>query len=384
MEKIGPYQIVDVLHGGPRRLYRVRAADGRLLALKTIEVAGLTADARERFDREAAICKQLDHPNLVKVYDSGEDAGVLYLAMDLLEGADLSKVLAERRPLTWEQRLSTMEQVCDGLSYAHARQLVHRDIKPANIFLENSGRARILDFGMARVESSVLTKVGMAVGTLTYMAPEQIRGETCTAAADVFAAGIVFFELATGKHPFSFSGTTLPEILRAVLFQQPPPLKELTPDAPDGLELVLTKALEKDRDHRLQDAADFKQAMSLCRITFRLRASSAASPQPVDPSKTIVVRRPDRPGPPPPPPPPRAEPPPVPPAPQPVPKPQLTFCSSCTYGNPKDAVTCVRCGLPLVARQASPGPDAADKSLQWAVIAVAVSGVLLLLYLIFR
>ncbi|MBI3694747.1 MAG: protein kinase, partial [Acidobacteria bacterium] len=350
-----------------------------------IEVAGLPPDVRERFNRETAICKELDHPNLVKVYDSGEAEGVLYQAMDLLEGADLSKVLAERRPLSWEQKLSIMEQVCDGLAYAHARQLVHRDIKPANIFLENSGRIRILDFGMARVESSMLTKVGMAVGTLTYMAPEQIRGETCTAASDVFAAGIVFYELASGKHPFSLSGTELPEILRAVLFQATPPLKQLAPDAPDGLELVLTKALEKNRDHRLQNAGDFKQALSLCKITLKLRAPASPSAEPFDPAKTVVVRRPDRPAAPPAPPPPPSKAEPAPPPPKPVPKPQLIFCPSCTHGNPRDAVTCARCGLPLIAEQAPMAEaEASDKSLQWAVIVVAAVGILLLLYLIFR
>lgn len=114
---------------------------------------------RQRFNREAAICMELDHPNRVRVYDSGEADGFLYQAMDLLEGADLGKVLAERRPLSWEQKLSLMEQVCDGLTYAHARNLIHRDIKPSNLFLENSGRIRILDFGMARTQSSARISV---------------------------------------------------------------------------------------------------------------------------------------------------------------------------------------------------------------------------------
>src|SRR5438093_10175109 len=123
--------------------------------------------------------------------------------MDLLEGADLSRPLNEGRLFSWDEKLSIMEQVCEGLHYAHERKLTHRDIKPANLFLENSGRVRILDFGMARTESSNLTKIGLAVGTMLYMSPEQIRGESCTPAADVFAAGVVFYELATGKHPFA-------------------------------------------------------------------------------------------------------------------------------------------------------------------------------------
>ena len=393
MANIGPYQILELLQGGPRRLYRVRAADGRVLALKAVPVEGITPDVRERFNREAAISKELDHPNLVKVYDSGEADGFLYQVMELLEGVDLSKVLAERRPLSWDQKLSLMEQVCEGLEYAHGRNLIHRDIKPANLFLENSGRLRVLDFGMARVQDSSLTRAGMAVGTLTYMAPEQIRGETCTTATDVFAAGIVFYELATGKHPFAAGGMDIAKILTAVLFQPPASLKGLAPDAPDGLDLVLNKALEKDTARRLQNATDLKQALSLCRITLKLRppAPSAEAPagpgaapaaEPIDLAKTRVVPRSARPAPSPP-----QERPPSPgaasPAPKPAPKVELTFCPACTHGNPKGATTCARCGQPLVAAGLPPA-ESQDRWLQWAAMGVIAAGVLLLLYLILK
>ena len=116
---------------------------------------------------------------------------------------DLNKAIASGRQFSWSDKLSIMEAVCAGLQYAHQLGLVHRDIKPANLFLENSGNTRILDFGMAREGSSELTRAGSAVGTLNYMAPEQIRGETCTAATDVFATGIVFQQLSTGLHPFA-------------------------------------------------------------------------------------------------------------------------------------------------------------------------------------
>ena len=403
MDKIGPYQILELIHGGPRRLYRVRAADGRLLALKTIETAGVTAEIRERFTREATICKDLNHPNLVRVYDSGEADGFLYQAMDLLQGSDLSKVLAERRPLSWDQKLSMMEQVCEGLDYAHARHLIHRDIKPANLFLESSGRVKILDFGMARIESSVLTRAGMAVGTLTYMAPEQIRGEICTAASDLFAAGIVFYELATGKHPFAVGETDVVKILTAVLFQPPPPLKDLAPDAPDGLDLMLNKALEKDTAKRLQSAADFQQALWLCKVALKVRGSGAA-PRPereiggrpaakpsaaaaaesVEPAKTVVAPRPARPAAepsPPPVPPLGAQPPVATPASKPAPKLDLTFCPSCTHGNPKGAQICARCGLPLAGpRLVIPEPE--SSGLRWAVISAAAVGIVVLLILI--
>jgi serine/threonine protein kinase len=391
MPTIGPYEVLETIHRGPRPLYKVRASDGRLLALKTAPAAGLTAEMRERFNREAAICRELSHPNLVQVYDCGEADGVLYQAMELLHGADLSKVLAERRPLSWEEKIGIMEQVCDGLGYAHARGLVHRDIKPANLFLETSGRVRILDFGMARVAASNLTQAGSALGTLTYMAPEQIRGETCTAATDVFAAGIVFYELATGKHPFLGDSKDVARMLTAAMFQAPRPLKDLAPDAPEGLDLVLNKALEKEREKRVQNADDLRQALALCRITLKLRprapapaAAGAAAEEPYDAAKTVVVKRsPAAPAATPAPKPPVAPPPPPRPA---MPKLDLTFCPACTHGNPKGAPTCERCGLPLTAsvQPAEPEQEAAPAYLRWLVMALAAAVVVLLLILLLR
>src|SRR5437899_5163117 len=203
MDKIGPYQILEILHRGPQPLYKVKAADGRVLAVKAAPVADSSAESKERFLREAEICKSLNHPHVVRVIEAGEAEGQLYQAMELLDGADLGRVMGEGRAFTWDQKLGIMEQICEGLQYAHERNLVHRDIKPANLFLENSGRAVVLDFGMVRVAESELTKAGSAVGTANYMAPEQIRGERCTAASDVFWAGIVFFRLGSGGHAFS-------------------------------------------------------------------------------------------------------------------------------------------------------------------------------------
>ena len=278
MDKIGSYEILETLHLGSQPLYRAKAADGRIVAVKTTPVTGLTPEMRERFLREAETCRTLDHPNLVRVFESGEASGVLYQAMELLEGADLGKVFAEGRKFTWEEKLSIMEQVCDGLQYAHEHKLVHRDIKPANLFLENSGRVRVVDFGMVRVAESELTKVGSSVGTLNYMAPEQIRGERVTPATDVFSAGIVFFQLASGQHPFSRKDRSLVQVVSAIVFENPPSLSALCPDAPEGLEFILNKALEKDPAKRIQNAGDLKQAMALCRITMKL---APAPPQAV-------------------------------------------------------------------------------------------------------
>src|SRR3954453_19975238 len=139
MDKIGSYQILEVLHRGPQPLFRVKAADGRVLALKAAPVAEATPEPRERFQREGETCRALQHRNLVRVIDTGQADGYLYHAMELLKGADLGKAMTDGWLFSWETKLGVMEQICDGLAHAHEQRLVHRDIKPANLFLEDSG-----------------------------------------------------------------------------------------------------------------------------------------------------------------------------------------------------------------------------------------------------
>jgi eukaryotic-like serine/threonine-protein kinase len=385
MDKIGPYQILETLHRGPQPLYKVKAADGRVLALKAAPVADATPETRERFSREAETTRALDHPNIVRIFDAGEADGMLYQAMELLDGVDLDKVIGEQRALTWEDKLGVMEQVCDGLAYAHERGLVHRDIKPANLFLENSGRAIVLDFGMVRLAESELTKAGAALGTLNYMAPEQIQGERCTAASDVFAAGIVFYHFATGRHPFSSKDRSLAQVVSAIVFEAPPKVG----DAPEGFEYLLNKALEKDPAKRFRNAGELRQALSVCRIAMsqgaavavptgpertRVFESSAPAAAPDD-EKTKVFERPAaRPV--------MAARPVPPPAPVAPPQPKeapaanalrFRYCPSCTNANPPDAASCGRCGTPL----GQPGGAAAAQAKNWGMyIAIGVAGVL--------
>ncbi len=236
------------------------------------------------------------------------------------------------------------------MQYAHARGLVHRDIKPANLFLENSGRVRLLDFGMVRMASSALTRVGETVGTLNYMAPEQIRGETCASPTDVFAAGIVFYRLGANQHPFSVGQKSLPEILSAILFESPPAWSGVAPPgAPQGLEFVIRRALEKDPLQRWQSAGELRQALSLCRFTLEHAPAAESPPAPPDLEKTRVVRR----TPAAPVPAPRPEPAPARPAVRPQPARQAHFCPSCTHANSPDAVVCAH-----VARRWPPLPPA--------------------------
>jgi serine/threonine-protein kinase len=375
--KIGTYEILGDLRPGLRPLYKAKAADGRIVALKTISTDGIADDVRERFKREGEISRLLDHPNIVRVYESGEADGVLYLAMELLEGCDLRKVIAENRAPSWEQKLSIMEQVSEGLAFAHSKNLVHRDIKPANLFLEDSGRVRILDFGMARVQASNLTMAGMAVGTLLYMAPEQVRGEPCTAAADIFAAGIIFYELASGKHPLAAGERDIAKILQGIMFGVPTPMGELVTGAPDGLDIIITRALQKDPAKRLQSAADLKRALGFCAIGLTsgpavATPAAAGAPKPVDLEKTTVMPVRPRSAPAAPAAPaPAAQPKSTPPkapfiAPQ---QPKAIFCPTCTTPNPKDAVVCEKCGTPLSARRAKT-VEPSGLTLSWKAVAV--------------
>jgi serine/threonine protein kinase len=368
MDRIGQFQILETIRGGSQPLFRARGADGKEVAIKAVAVVNLTPEKRERFMREAETCRILDDPNLIRVFEAGEADGMLYQAMELLEGADLEKVMSGGRQFDWEGKLSIMEQVSAGLQYAHNRALVHRDIKPANLFLETSGTVKVLDFGMVRLAESELTQVGSVLGTLNYMSPEQLRGERVTPATDVFSAGIVFYQLAAGRHPFSSRERSLPQVLRAIAFEHPPKLSDICPDAPQGLEFILNRALEKDLSRRWQNAGEMKEAIAFCRLALGMGIAAppakppapaaappglkdvdkpAAPPQPVDPDKTVVLPRltprpyaPPAPVPAPVP----APPPPVPPAP-----PAQRYCPSCTWANPPESAVCQNpnCRTPL-------------------------------------
>lgn len=400
METIGTYKVESTLRPGSRPLYLAADKAGKKFAIKVAPLAGLSEEEKERFLRETATCKELDHPNLVRVIDSGETKEILYQVMEYLEGMDFGKVFATGRPFGWEEKLALMDAVCEGLQYAHAKNLVHRDIKPANIFLENSGKVRVLDFGMVRTEASGLTKVGTAVGTLNYMSPEQIRGETCAASSDVFAVGIVFTQLCTGQHPFAVKRKSLPEILSAILFEDPPAWAGVAPaGAPEGLEFVLRRALEKDPSKRWQNAGELNKALAMCRYTLQnpsgaggvAAASSGAATAPAaDDGKTRVIARPPRPVAPAAPRPepvsaPLSPPPPRPVAPQPA-APAAVFCPHCTRQNAPGTKICVHCGRPVdgaVAAAATPvASAAAGVPMTWIIAAGAIIAILIAVILV--
>lgn len=265
--RIGPYEIAGPLGAGAMgEVYR--AIDTRLnrdVAIKMMP-SRLAGDERalERFNREAKVIASLNHPHICTLYDIGEFAGQPYLVMELLEGGTLYARLAHK-PVPAPQAVEWAVQLADALDAAHTRGIVHRDLKPSNIIITARGDLKVLDFGIAKLAddswasattSAALTSVGVALGTAAYMAPEQIRGETVDERADLFALGLVLYEIATGKHPFG--GPTTGMVTDGILNRAAAPARTLNQDVPKYLDLVLEKLLEKDRELRYQHAADVR------------------------------------------------------------------------------------------------------------------------------
>jgi serine/threonine-protein kinase len=238
-----------------------------LVALKVISPA-LASDARfrRRFEEESRIAVSIRHPNVVPIHNAGEEDGLLFVTMDLIEGTDLRGVLNREGTVDPQRTARIVSEVASALDAAHARGLVHRDIKPGNILVEGSGeteRTYLTDFGLARqVDATTgVTATGAFVGTLDYVAPEQIRGERVDARADVYALGCVLYELLTGNPPFAARDDKVAKMY-AHLEEDPPSLRVMRPDLPGGLDLVIKRALAKDPADRFPSAGDLARAVA--------------------------------------------------------------------------------------------------------------------------
>ena len=237
-EKIGKYEVVDQIgRGGMGTIYR--ALDPilqRSVALKVISNLEVTPELRARFFREAQACARITHPNIVIVHDMGEDNGRLFIVMELLEGEELGRVIARQAELSLKDKLDLVRQICDGLHFAHQRGVVHRDVKPANILVLRTGQVKILDFGIAQIAGAAtqrdLTRTGAFMGTLRYMAPEQVRGQA-DRRSDIFSVAAVSYELLSGRPPFA--GADPLQILEQLRTATPPRLTELDPSLPPAL-----------------------------------------------------------------------------------------------------------------------------------------------------
>ncbi len=270
LTKLGKYIIKSELGSGAMGVV-YRAEDprlGRPVAIKTMSAnVAANPELLKRFYREAQSAGQLRHPNIVTIYDIDEADGIPFIAMEFLDGEDLEKIISARKQLPVVKKIDIAIQACRGLHCAHQHGIVHRDVKPANIFLLTDGTVKLVDFGIARIGSASMTRTGMVLGTVMYMSPEQIRGQTVDPRSDIFSLGIILYELLTYQPPFP--GADVPSILFKIMNEPPAPLRELLPQFPPELEKVLLRALEKDREQRYQTTEDL--AFDLQRLADHLK-----------------------------------------------------------------------------------------------------------------
>jgi eukaryotic-like serine/threonine-protein kinase len=273
-EQISHYRILGKLGaGGMGEVWR--ALDGRLgreVAIKLLPAEfAKDSDRLRRFEQEARATSALNHPNILTVYDIGEHEGAPYIVAELLEGEELSEFI-KQGAIAPRRAIDYARQIAEGLAVAHAKGVVHRDLKPENLFVTNDGRVKILDFGLAKLRQQQvggidkdaptqkrITDPGVIMGTLGYMSPEQVRGQETDHRSDIFAFGVILYEMLSGQR--AFRGDSAIEVMNAILKEDPPELGELGVKISPGLEKIVRRCLEKKPEHRFHSAHDLGFAL---------------------------------------------------------------------------------------------------------------------------
>ena len=339
-ERFGRYRVLREIGAGAMGVVYLSRDDriGRNVAVKTLAVQqGLSreteAEVKERFHREAKAAGMLQHPNIVVIFDVGEEDGVPFIAMEHLQGATLVEVINEgASPVPRATHIAS--QLLSALSYAHGHNVVHRDIKPDNVFLLPDGTVKVLDFGIAHIATaSNITISGQMLGTPRYMSPEQVKGEAVGPQSDIFSAGILLYEMLAGRP--AFDGKTPTTIMYRIVHELPQPLGELSPAVPRELEAVVAKATAKVASERFSSASEMAVEM---RRAADLQGNAAASSN--APASVPLAGLPD------------------------APPGVAVFCSECGFKLPPGSNFCPECGTrcydpeSVVAAAVSPPVDA--------------------------
>jgi eukaryotic-like serine/threonine-protein kinase len=279
-ERFGRYEVIDEIGDGAMgRVYRAwDPAVSRLVAVKTVKAEYLTRDTRDeflkRFRREAQAAGGLNHPAIVRVFDLGED----HLVMEYVEGRTLHQMVRERGRIPPAEALRLLAPVAEAVDHAHRQGIVHRDIKPANIVVQPDGQPKLMDFGVARIEASVMTTAGQILGSPSYMAPEQIAGQDVTGRSDVYSLAVVAYELLTGQPPFQ--GSTITQVIYQVMHETPAPPRRWNAALPERYDDVFARALAKDPAERFATALELVTALDIREIELALGAAEAVPAAP--------------------------------------------------------------------------------------------------------
>ena len=281
LRTLGRYKILGELgRGAMGAVYRAQdPMIDREVAIKTLLPnlpQEVMAEVRERFIREARSAGRLNHPNIVTIYDVGEQDGMAYMAMELLQGHSLQQVLRHPQRLAFKTVARLIAQVADALEHAHRSKIVHRDVKPANIMIDNTGRAKLTDFGVAYMPSSTMTQTGTALGSPRYMSPEQVLGHPIDGRSDIFSLGVVLYEALTRRTPFEEpQDTTVFALMNRIAGTPHMPLRKIDPQIPEAFERVIDRALAKKPAERYQNAGEM--AADLRKITGEQLAAAASA-----------------------------------------------------------------------------------------------------------
>ena len=267
IEKIGRYKILEEIgRGGMGVVYKAYdPVIERNVALKMIRFQDFASpseieELKIRFRQEVKAAGKLSHPNIVTVYDVTEEEGVFCIVMEYVEGESVDRLLAKKRVINFEDSVRIIIKICEALDYAHKQGIVHRDVKPANIIITKDGVPKLMDFGIAKLADSTVTRTGSALGTPSYTSPEMIKGERVDARTDIFSLGCVFYEMLTGER--AFPGENITPIMYKILEEEPTPPIQLNKNLPSAVNSIISKALAKDLSVRYQTVNEFAMDLS--------------------------------------------------------------------------------------------------------------------------